>query len=66
MAGFPTKFVEAITCGIPVVTNNTSDLQFYLKEGVNGYFLGYTKESISKKIKVMLNLDKNKLSDLKK
>jgi len=38
-AGFPTKFVESITCGTPVITTNTSDLHKYLVEGVNGFFI---------------------------
>lgn len=29
-AGFPTKFVESVTLNIPVITNNTSDLEKYL------------------------------------
>lgn len=32
MAGFPTKFVEAISCGTPVITNDTSDLKKYIRE----------------------------------
>lgn len=28
-AGFPTKFVESITAGIPVITNKTSDIKTY-------------------------------------
>lgn len=28
-AGFPTKFVEAISLGVPVITNKTSDLEHY-------------------------------------
>lgn len=39
MAGFPTKFSEAITCGTPVITNRTSDLAEYLIEGQNGYWV---------------------------
>lgn len=39
MAGFPTKFSEAITCGTPVITNKTSDLERYLIEGENGYWI---------------------------
>lgn len=39
MAGFPTKFVEAISCGTPVLTNQTSDLAAYCSEGKNGYVL---------------------------
>ena len=28
-AGFPTKFVEAYTCGIPIITTNVSDVKKY-------------------------------------
>jgi glycosyltransferase involved in cell wall biosynthesis len=31
-AGFPTKFVEAISCQTPVITNATSDLAEYLRD----------------------------------
>lgn len=29
-AGFPTKFVESISCGVPVITTKTSDLAQYI------------------------------------
>ena len=35
-AGFPTKFVESISCGVPVITTETSDLKKYLRDGRNG------------------------------
>ncbi len=35
-AGFPTKFVESLAVGTPVIANITSDLGCYLKDGVNG------------------------------
>ena len=38
-AGFPTKFVESITCGIPVLTNKNSNIEDYLVEGVNGFIV---------------------------
>jgi glycosyltransferase involved in cell wall biosynthesis len=38
-AGFPTKFVESISCGVPVITNGTSDLHLYIREGRNGVLL---------------------------
>lgn len=38
-AGFPTKFVESICCGTPVITNETSDLSYYIKEGENGILI---------------------------
>ena len=39
MAGFPTKVSESISLGIPVITNNTSDLKKYICNGVNGYMI---------------------------
>lgn len=39
MAGFPTKLVESISCGIPVITNQTSDIADYIREGKNGILL---------------------------
>ena len=34
-AGFSTKFVESISCGTPVITNNTSDVLNYAKNHSN-------------------------------
>lgn len=34
-AGFSTKFVEAITCGVPVLSNRTSNLSEYTTDGMN-------------------------------
>lgn len=39
MAGFPTKFAEAISVGTAVIANDTSDLSKYLKSGKNGYLV---------------------------
>ncbi len=36
-AGFPTKFVESLAHGTPVIANLTSDLGRYLMDGVNGF-----------------------------
>lgn len=36
-AGFPTKFVESLAVGTPVIANLTSDLDHYLKEGQTGF-----------------------------
>lgn len=36
MAGFPTKFVESMFCGTPMIANITSDLGEYIKDGENG------------------------------
>lgn len=34
--GFPTKYMEATTLGVPVITNATSDISTYLEHGRNG------------------------------
>ncbi|MFQ2914931.1 glycosyltransferase [Aeromonas caviae] len=36
-AGFSTKVVESMSCGTPVITNNTGDLSKYIFDDVNGY-----------------------------
>ena len=38
-AGFPTKFVEAISCGTPVLTNKTSNLEDYCGNEQNAVLL---------------------------
>lgn len=66
-AGFPTKFVESISCGIPVITTKTSDLRNYLVEGVNGYFID---EDLSIETKYLINnllvIEPKKIKDIKK
>ncbi|QDA55857.1 glycosyltransferase family 4 protein [Thermomonas aquatica] len=37
--GFPTKYAEAVTCGVPVFTNRSSDIGDYLRDGDNGILL---------------------------
>jgi glycosyltransferase involved in cell wall biosynthesis len=44
-AGFPTKFVEAISCGTPVLTNLTSNIGMYLHNGVNGFSLDLSNDN---------------------
>lgn len=38
-AGFPTKFVESLCVGVPVICNLTSDIGMYLKDGENGFVM---------------------------
>lgn len=52
MAGFPTKFVESISCKVPVITNETSDLKQYLSEHKNGFLL--STERFEQELSVLL------------
>jgi glycosyltransferase involved in cell wall biosynthesis len=63
MAGFPTKFSESISCGTPVITNLTSDLSAYLKDGINGFII---EENIDRSLKEILSIGTMNLKVLKK
>jgi len=43
-AGFPTKFAETISAGTIVLTNPSSNLKDYMKEGVNSFELNISSE----------------------
>lgn len=38
-AGFPTKVAESLCLGVPVITNDTSDIINYVKDGENGIII---------------------------
>jgi glycosyltransferase involved in cell wall biosynthesis len=38
-AGFPTKLVESMACGVPILGNLTSDIGLYLRDGLEGLIL---------------------------
>lgn len=38
-AGFPTKFVESISAGTPVICNDNSNVKNYITENTNGYLV---------------------------
>ena len=46
MAGFPTKVVESMSLGTPVITTDTSDLADYIKHGENGYLVDIENDSV--------------------
>ncbi|MDA9986291.1 glycosyltransferase [bacterium] len=45
--GFPSKITEAMGFNIPAITTRTSDLECYIKNGENGYFIDIDNESIA-------------------
>lgn len=66
-AGFPTKFVEAMSAGTPVITNKSSDLEKYLINGENGFFIDINNEEKGfLQIEEILKMSKNEIIDMKK
>lgn len=66
-AGFPTKAVESIACGTPMLCNFSSDLQLYLKDGVNSIIIeSCSADSCLKALKRILRLKPDELSALRK
>ena len=67
MAGFPTKFVESLGAGCPVITNYTSDLDLYLKSGFNGFVVkDLNIESILEVFNTLDLLSLQELNEMKK
>lgn len=45
-AGFPTKFVESVTCGTPVITTDCSDVREFADEGRAAQLIEFSRESV--------------------
>lgn len=60
MAGFPTKIVESLSYGTPVICNFSSDLADYLKDQRNAFVIpGHTPEDVRQTISRALFCDAN-------
>lgn len=65
--GFPSKFVESLSLGVPVTTNLTSDLGQYLKDEYNGFIVeDGSKQAIEVSIRKMLKLSLEQKKIMKK
>ncbi len=65
-AGFPTKFVESISAGTPVLTNKCSNVEDYLVAGVNGFFVDiFDVDTLTNSLNFVLDCSKDKLEELK-
>lgn len=65
-AGFPTKYAEAVTSAVPVITNLTSDLGRYLKDGENGFIIkDYSEDAIKDAFFKALNTTDDELKKIK-
>ncbi len=63
-AGFPTKFVESMSCCTPLIATLTSNIGDYLKDGENGFVVdeGQTLSDVFSRI---LAMDKDDIKDMK-
>ena len=66
-AGFPTKFVESISCGTPVITTRNGDLEQFIFEGENGYFVDLMdKKNVLLVLRKVFGLKKEDISRMRK
>lgn len=66
-AGFPTKFVESMSAGIPVVTNRISNIDDYINNGINSFMIEHPEErEIGEVLKRVSNLSWLEIKSIKK
>lgn len=65
-AGFPTKMVESLTGGCPVIVNYTSDISEYVKNETNGLVISdFTKDAVKKALEKAITIDRSYLEQMK-
>lgn len=64
-AGFPSKLVESLSCGTPVITTKTSNIEDYLKDGENGFLLDFDETKASEKLYEIIAMGKDKANSMK-
>ena len=66
-AGFPTKVVESLAAGTPVICNYSSDLEMYLKHEVNSIILSEcSQEECCKKLLKIAGMDILEIQKMKR
>lgn len=66
MAGFPTKFAESMSAGVPVIANATSDLGSYIINGKTGFIVDDEKAaSLEKTLTDVLVLSRQQIDSMK-
>ncbi len=64
-AGFPTKLVESIVSGTPVIINSTSNISDFLSHGIDSFIINeLSTESIVDTLKNLSNLSENEYNEL--
>ncbi len=66
-AGFPTKSVEAMSHGVAMLCNISSDLGLYLKDGENAIIVdGNTSEDLKKSVQKILSASRKQIDEIKR
>lgn len=66
-AGFPTKLVESMSAGIPVITNRISNINDYVKNGDNSFMIEYPDErEICEILRRISELSKSEIDAIKR
>lgn len=58
--------LEAMVCGLPIITTTTGCIPFVVKECENGFYVEPKSRDIATKIKNFIELDKEELNKIKK
>ncbi len=65
-AGFPTKVVESMSCGTPMITTRTSDLENYIEDGKNGFFVEIEdREKLVEQLTRIISLNQGEVRRIK-
>ena len=65
-AGFPTKFVESISCGTPVLSNSSSNITDFLLAGKTGFLLDdSTDDKLKSSLYQALLIKPDEIKDMK-
>ena len=66
-AGFPTKFVESMSAGIPVITNRISNVGDYIRNGENSFMIDSpTEREISDVLFRIASLSRTQIETIKR
>lgn len=64
--GFPSKTRECFDIGTPLVANATSDLEYYIESGSNGFiFKDFTKDTLKAQLENILRLSNDEINEIK-
>ncbi len=65
-AGFPTKLAESMSCGTPVIANNTGDIEKFIFNGQNGYIVDNDSDAIFHLLSSIYNSDDISRNNMRK